>query len=448
MEYQFWGLDPLGYHVDNVLLHTINAIILWRVLIFLGIPAAWLVSAIFALHPVHVESVAWITERKNVLSGFFYLLSLFTFLRFYFPGQLVFPSENPIKNRSSVLYGVSLFFFVCALLSKTVTCTLPAVIFLLFWWKQNHIHLKIVQLMAPFFVIGLGFATLTRWLEKVNVGALGSEWDFSFWDRFLIAGQALWFYIGKLIWPFPIIFTYPRWNIDDSVWWQYLYPATFLLLILILWALRNKIGRGPLTAILFFSGSLFPALGFFNIYPMRFSFVADHFQYLASIGILLVIVGGITRLTKKGALASSILLLLFLGYLTWEQVPVYKNVFTLWSDTVQKNPNAWMAHYNLGNLFIAEQKTEEAIAQYREAIRIKPDFVDVYNNWGIALLKEGKNKEAITRFRKALELKPGYADAQNNLKIARRAAGGQRDTPSGHAWYSTIAFMPGTGKGK
>ena len=383
-----------------------------------------------------------------MLSGFFYLLSLFTFLRFYFPGQLVFPSENPIKNRSSVLYGVSLFFFVCALLSKTVTCTLPAVIFLLFWWKQNHIHLKIVQLMAPFFVIGLGFATLTRWLEKVNVGALGSEWDFSFWDRFLIAGQALWFYIGKLIWPFPIIFTYPRWNIDDSVWWQYLYPATFLLLILILWALRNKIGRGPLTAILFFSGSLFPALGFFNIYPMRFCFVADHFQYLASIGILLVIVGGITRLTKKGALASSILLLLFLGYLTWEQVPVYKNVFTLWSDTVQKNPNAWMAHYNLGNLFIAEQKTEEAIAQYREAIRIKPDFVDVYNNWGIALLKEGKNKEAITRFRKALELKPGYADAQNNLKIARRAAGGQRDTPSGHAWYSTIAFMPGTGKGK
>ena len=302
--------------------------------------------------------------------------------------------------------------------------------------------------MAPFFVIGLGFATLTRWLEKVNVGALGSEWDFSFWDRFLIAGQALWFYIGKLIWPFPIIFTYPRWNIDDSVWWKYLYPATFLLLILILWALRNKIGRGPLTAILFFSGSLFPALGFFNIYPMRFSFVADHFQDLASIGILLVIVGGITRLTKKGALASSILLLLFLGYLTWEQVPVYKNVFTLWSDTVQKNPNAWMAHYNLGNLFIAEQKTEEAIAQYREAIRIKPDFVDVYNNWGIALLKEGKNKESITRFRKALELKPGYADAQNNLKIARRAAGGQRDTPSGHAWYSTIAFMPGTGKGK
>ena len=187
---------------------------------------------------------------------------------------------------------------------------------------------------------------------------------------------------------------------------------------------------------------------------MRFSFVADHFQDLASIGILLVIVGGITRLTKKGALASSILLLLFLGYLTWEQVPVYKNVFTLWSDTVQKNPNAWMAQYNLGNVFIAEQKIEEAINHYREAIRIKPDFpralynlgnallaqektreaiiqyqatvrikpdfVDVYNNWGVALLKEGKTQEAITRFEKALELKPDYADARNNLEVATR----------------------------
>ena len=453
IEYQFWGLDPLGYHIDNVLLHALNAIVLWRVLVFLGVPAAWLVSAVFALHPVHVESVAWITERKNTLSGFFYLLSLYTFLRFYFPGQSVFSSKNPVKNRSGLLYGVSLFFFICALSGKTVTCTLPAVVLLLFWWMQNHIHLKIIQLMVPYFVIGLGFATLTIWLEKVSAGALGPEWDFSFWDRFLIAGRALWFYIGKLIWPFPIIFTYPRWNIDDSVWWQYFYPATFLLLILVLCALRKKIGKGPLTAILFFAGSLFPALGFFNIYYMRFSLVSDHFPYLASIGILLIAVAGVARLTGKSLPVFAILLLLGLGHLTWKQIPVYKNDFTLWSDTVQKNPNAWMAHYNLGNVFIAEQKTKEAVAHYREAIRIKPDFplapynlgnallaqektreaiiqyqatirikpsfVDVYNNWGVALLKEGKTQEAITRFRKALELQPDFADAQNNLKIAR-----------------------------
>lgn len=457
IEYQIWGLNPLGYHINNVLLHVMNAIILWRILIFLGVPAAWLVSAVFALHPVHVESVAWITERKNLLSGFFYLLSLYTFLRFYFPGQSTFSSENP--NRSGLLYGISLFFFACALFGKSVTCTLPAVVLLIFWWKQNRIDLKVVWLMVPYFMIGLGLATLTIWLEKVNAGALGPEWDYSFWDRFIIAGQALWFYIGKLVWPFSIIFTYPMWTIDDSVWWQYLYPLTFLLFIFVLWALRKQIGRGPLTAILFFAGSVLPALGFFNIYFMRFSLVSDHFQYLPSIGILIFAVVGVARLTEKRLPLFAILLLLGLGHLTWKQVPIYKNDFTLWSDTVQKNPNAWMAHYNLANVFIVEQKikeavvhyqraiqikpdfprahynlgntlltqkkTQEAIIQYETTIRIQPDFVDAYNNLGVALLSEGNTEEAIKRFRQALELKPGFADAQNNLEVARQAAGGE-----------------------
>jgi protein O-mannosyl-transferase len=461
VEYRLWGLNPLGYHIDNVLLHTMNAIVLWRILVFLGVPVAWLVSAVFALHPVHAESVAWITERKNLLSGFFYLLSLYTFLRFYFSGLKVFSSENLVKNRSGLFYGLSLFFFICAIFSKSLTCTLPAAVLLLFWWKQDRIDLKVVRLMVPYFVIGLGLATLTIWLEKVNAGALGSEWDYSFWDRLIIAGRALWFYIGKLIWPFPIIFTYPMWSIDDTVWWQYLYPVTFLLLIYILWRLRGKIGRGPLTAILFFAGSVLPALGFFNIYYMRFSLVGDHFQYLPSIGILLIAVVGVSRLTGKSFLVFAVLLLIGLGHLTWKQVPIYKNDFTLWSDTVQKNPNAWMAHYNLANVFIAEKKTQEAEIHYREAIRIKsdfalapynlgnilltqkkireavvqyqttirikPDFVDAYNNLGVALLSEGKTEEAITQFQKALELKPDFADARNNLKVARQTSGSQHD---------------------
>jgi protein O-mannosyl-transferase len=463
IEYRIWGLDPLGYHITNVLLHTMNAIILWRILVFLGLPAAWLVCAVFALHPVHVESVAWITERKNLLSGFFYLLSLYTFLQFYFPGLPNFSNENRVKNRSYYLYGISLIFFICALLGKTVTCTLPAVVLLLFWWKQNRIDLKVVWLMVPYFLVGLGLATLTIWLEKVNAGALGPEWDYSFWDRFIIAGQALWFYMGKLIWPVPIIFTYPMWSIDDSVWWQYLYPFTFIFLILILWALRKKIGRGPLTSILFFAGSSLPALGFFNIYYMRFSLVSDHFQYLPSIGILLIAVVGVARLAGKSFSVFAILLLLSLGHLTWKQIPVYKNDFNLWSDTVQKNPDAWMAQYNLANVLIAEQKVKEAITHYREAIRIKPDFalapynlgntllaqkntreaiiqyqttirikpdfVDAYNNLGVALLSQGNTQEAINQFRKALELKPDYADARNNLDIARRANGSRDVLP-------------------
>jgi tetratricopeptide (TPR) repeat protein len=452
MEYRLWGLDPLGYHIDNVLLHAMNTILLWRILVFLGVPAAWLVSAVFALHPVHVESVAWITERKNLLSGFFYLLSLYTFLRFYFPGQPVCSKERSVKYGSGLLYGISLFFFVCALFGKTVTCTLPAAVLLIFWWMQNRIHKEIIWLMVPYFLIGLGLATLTIWLEKVNAGALGPEWDYSFWDRFLIAGRALWFYIGKLLWPFPIIFTYPRWNIDDSVWWQYLYPVTFLFLLGVLWVLRKKIGRSPLAAVLLFAGSTFPALGFFNIYYMRFSLVADHFLYLASTGILLIAVAGLAKLTGKKFPVFAILLLLGLGHLTWKQIPIYKNDFALWSDTVQKNPTAWMAHYNLGNVFISQQKheeamahyrqtirikpdfplapynlgnalfakkkTQEAIIQYQNTIRIKPDFVNAYNNLGIALLTEGKTEESIIQFRNALKLQPDYADARNNLEIA------------------------------
>ena len=459
VEYQLWGLNPLGYHIDNVLLHTMNAIVLWSILAFLRVPAAWLVSAVFALHPVHVESVAWITERKNLLSGFFYLLSLYTFLRFYFTGQSVASDENP--NRSGYLYGISLFFFICALFGKSVTCTLPAVILLLFWWKQNRIDLKVVWLMVPYFLIGLGIATLTIWLEKVNAGALGPEWNYSFWDRFIIAGRALWFYIGNLIWPSSIIFIYPMWSIDDSVWWQYLYPLTFLFFILILWTLRKNIGRGPLAGVLFYAGSVLPALGFFNIYFMRFSLVSDHFQYLPSIGILLIAVVGVARLTGKSLPLFAILLLLGFGYLTSKQISVYKNDFTLWSDTVKKNPTAWMAHYNLANVFIKEQKVEEALVHYREAIglkpdfpratynlantlltqnktqeaiiqyqstiRIKPDFVDAYNNLGVALLSEGNTEEAIIQFEKALELKPDYADAQNNLKVATRRGASSRD---------------------
>ena len=220
IEHYFWALDPLGYHVDNVLIHCINALLLWRILSFLGVKGSWLAAAIFAIHPIQVESVAWITERKNLLSGFFYFLSLYFFLHFYNPDKPLNFNEDQNGKRPWTIYGVSLFFFFCALLSKTSVCTLPAVILLIYWWKQNCIRKKIFLMMIPFFTLSAGFAILTIQLEKLNVGAIGPDWDFSFLDRFLIAGRVLWFYIGKLVWPNPIIFIYPRWIIDDSIWWQ------------------------------------------------------------------------------------------------------------------------------------------------------------------------------------------------------------------------------------
>ena len=385
IEHKFWALDPLGYHLDNIIIHCINAVLLWRILYFLGVKGSWLAAAIFAIHPIQAESVAWITERKNLLSGLFYFLSLYFFLKFYNPNKPLDFNENQNGKRPWTIYGVSLFFFLCALWSKTVTSTLPAVILLIHWWKQNCIRKKIFLMMIPYFTLSLGFAVLTIQLEKF-AGAIGPEWDFSFLDRFLIAGRALWFYIGKLVWPNPIIFTYPRWSIDDSIWWQYIYPVTFLFLIFLLWHWRKNIGRGPLTAILFFAGSLFPALGFFNVYPMRYSFVADHFQYLSCIGIIVIFSSGVDKITgDKKSLASFILLaalLTTLGKLTWNQGPVYKNELSLWKDTIKKNPKAWMAHNNLGIALFAKQKNEEAISHYKMAIKIKPDYADAHYNLG------------------------------------------------------------------
>ena len=427
IEHKFWSLEPLGYHVDNVILHCINTVLLWRILAFLRVKGSWLAAAIFAIHPVQVESVAWITERKNLLSGFFSFLSLYFFLKFYNPDKPHNFNEDQNEERPWSIYGVSLFFFICALWSKTVASTLPAVILLIYWWKQNSIRKKIFLLMVPYFTLGIVFSIITIRLEKFRVGAIGPEWEFSFLDRFLIAGRALWFYIGKLVWPNPIIFTYPRWNIDDSILPQYIYPFTFLFLIFFLWHWREKIGKGPLTAILFFAGSLFPALGFFNVYPMRYSFVADHFQYLSCIGIIVIFSSGVDTITgNKKSLASFILLaalLTTLGKLTWNQGPVYKNELSLWKDTVKKNPNAWIAHNNIGAILFAEGKNEEAISHYKMTIKLKPTHSKAYNNLGVALGAKGKTEEEIFHYKMAIKFKPDYAEAHYNLGVALGAEG-------------------------
>ena len=422
IEHKFWGLDPLGYHLDNIIIHCINTILLWRILSFLEVKGSWLAATIFLIHPIQAESVAWISERKNLLSGFFSFLSLYFFFQFYNLDKSSNFNEDQSGKRSWTVYGISLFFFICALLSKTIACTLPAVILLIYWWKQNCIRRRLFLMMAPYFAIGLGSATLTIWLEKFQVGAMGHEWEFSFVDRFLIAGRVLWFYIGKLVWPNPIIFIYPRWVIDSSIWWQYIYPVTFLLLVFMLWYWRKNIGRGPLTAILFFAGSLFPALGFFNVYPMRYSFVADHFQYLSCIGIIVLFSSGVDKIAgEKRSQAYFLLLaglLIILGILTSNQGPVYKNEISLWNDTIKKNPEAWMAYHNLGAALLVENKTDEAVSNFKMAIELRPDNPDAYYNLGIALFTLGKTEKAISHYKTTIKLNPDFSEAHYSLATA------------------------------
>ncbi len=279
LDYQLWGVAPAGYHVVNVLLHGTNAVLVWLVLRRLALPGAWLAAMVFALHPVHVESVAWITERKNVLSGAFYLGALLAYLRFAGLGA---PAAEAERWRS---YALAVALFVCALLSKTVTCTLPAVILLLLWWKRGRVTRAEASATVPLFVVGACLALVTIWMERTHVGAQGAAWLLSPIDRALIAGRAVWFYAATLAWPHPLTFVYPRWEIDAGAWWQYLFPLAAAAVTALLFFARARIGRGPLVAVLCFGVTLAPALGFVDVYPMRYSFVADHYQYLASVAV-------------------------------------------------------------------------------------------------------------------------------------------------------------------
>lgn len=422
-EYQLWGLWPMGYHIINILIHSLGAVLLWQVLRQLNIPGSWFAAALFALHPVHAESVAWITERKNVLSGLFYMSSMLCLLSFF---KLDSQEKTTFRRQ---WYGPGLLLFICALLSKTVTCSLPAAMLLILWWKRGRILWKEAAVLLPFFLLGIGSGLYTAWLEHYHVGAQGPEWDLSFAERCLIAGRALWFYAGKLAWPADLIFIYPRWNIDSRILWQYAYPTGVLLAVSLLWVFRARLGRGPLTAVLFFSGTLFPALGFIDVYPFAFSYVADHFQYLASIGLIALGTGSLTHAMSKQltgqriAFLAGILVLLLYGMQTWNQCHIYKDLETLWTRTLQKNPEAFLAHNNLGGIRISQERFDEAIAHYSETLRIKPDHADAWYNIGIALLKQEKLQEAADHFSEALKIRPGCPDTHLSIGIALHKMG-------------------------
>jgi len=434
IEYRLWGLNTLGYHLVNVALHAASAVLLWRLLRRLGIPGAFLAACIFAVHPVHVESVAWITERKNVLSGFFYLAALRTYLMYCgFAGERTDAVSAPIQNPASGsrnLYVLTLLLFLCALLSKTVTCSLPAAIVLLVWWKRGAIRTGDVRPLLPMFALGLIAGLFTSWLEKTHVGAEGADWDFTVVERCLIAGRAVWFYLGKLLWPDPLIFIYPRWHIDAAKWAQYLYPAAALILLVFLYAARRRIGRAPLVVALFFGGTLLPALGFVNVFPMRFSFVADHFQYLASIGPIALFAGLFGRRPPMPLRAIPVVIVAALVVLTFRQARHYRSGDAIYLDTLAKNPGAWMARNNLALLMVSRGEYREAADHLEKALADFPDYAYAHNNLAMILLKIDSGADAASKaighLREAIRLDPGYADAHGNLGIVL-ARQGQRD---------------------
>ena len=410
VEYQLWGLQPFGYHLDNVLLHTLSAGLIGIFLKRLSVPGAWLAACIFAVHPVQVESVAWVTERKNVLSASLCFASAICMWDWFSSDRKRWPA-----------YVVALLLFAFALTAKTVTCSLPAVLLVLLWWKRGVTRRDVVTLV-PFFVIGFTLAMVTATFEHRLVGARGLDFQISFVDRILIANRAIWFYLGKLVWPVQLSFIYPRWDvpIHARAWVTVL--ATFTLMCG-LWLTRTRFGRAGLAALVIFVGILFPALGFINVYPMRFSFVADHFQYLASGAVIAVSACLLTRAVGRAAIVVVPMLMV----VTALRAGVYHDRLTLWTDTREKNPHSWVTLVNLG-LELSKRSTDKrnAIAQYEEAMHTSPNIPDTHFHLGTAYAAIDRNDEARQAFDRALQIDPTFAPAYvslGRLQIAQGSLG-------------------------
>ncbi len=411
IEYHLWGLDTLGYHLVNVLLHSANSILLGLILSRLAVPGAALSAVIFAFHPVHVESVAWITELKDTLSGTFYFLSIWFWLMF-------------IESKRRSHYALTALLYLGAMLSKTVTATLPAILLLIAWWKEPENWKCRIRFAVPLLGFAVALGTATVWWERSHLGASGEKFHFSILQRCLIAGRVPWFYTAKLLWPAPLMTIYPRWELALSMRTIFFPIATFLSLVAA-WLLRGRLGRGVLSAGMFFLITIAPASGFFNFTTMLYSFAADHYQYLAGAG-WIALVGACFARTENRIRGPScrllrwVFLLLAAGLAgaSWTTSEDYKDLKSLFSDTLSKNPKAWVAHYNVGWALSEEGNLEEAIRHYSSAIELRPDYAKALNNLGEILLRQTKNSEARDYFSRALAAKPNYAEAMNNMGSA------------------------------
>jgi len=443
IEHRLWGDSVFGYHVANILLHAgsacLFALLLTRIKPGGGegtLPggAEWLAAAVFALHPVCVESVAWISEQKNTLSLFLYLLAALAYLKFD-------------RSRRWDSYALACGLFALALLSKSVTATLPAALLLALFWRKGRLAFRRDVLpLLPWFAAGAFAGLFTAWVERTYIGARGQAFDLGVLERCLLAARIVWFYLGKLLWPADLTFIYPRWQVRLA--WPWGLGLAGLLAAIGLLVAAGKRGRAPLLALLFFVGSLFPVLGFFNVYPFLFSYVADHFQYLPCLGVIaLLCQGGAALVTSAAAgsagasrarivgaaaaVAAALVGVLFV--LTWRQSGLYRDVPTLYGDTLAKNPECWMAHNNLGAYLNTSGSTRDAIVQLRLAVALKPDYAEAHNNLGNALSKEpGLREEAVRELEAALRLEPGMAEAEGNLGLILVDTPGRLSEGIGH----------------
>ena len=445
IEFQLWGLNAHGYHTVNIIVHAIDALLLWMVLSQLKVPGAWLGSLLFAIHPVHAESVAWIAERKNTLSLFFYLLSISAWLRF----------EDTEKRK---LYLWSLVLFLGALLCKTHVVVLPAVLVLLTWWKTGTLTKRDLLRTVPFFVLALVLGVVTVWFQ--NGRAIGQEVipiSDHFSTRLAGSGVAIWWYVSKALFPVNLNTIYNdidpfgaglRWPITEGYWWMFVAGAFVLITLHLLWLARNWLGRTPFFVFAYFVGTLFPVLGFFKMSYMRLTLVADHFQYLSDISVVALtgalIALGLKKLEpqfKPILIGSTVVLVFCFSAYSWERAGVHQSEKTLWTACLAKNNDSWQAHNHLGAVIYMEGRPRDAAPHFQRAVDLKPANPEVHNNLGLVLAAFGQWEEALAQYRQAVEIKGDVPAMRRNLADALTSRG-KLDEALPH-YEQLVKEMPG-----
>jgi protein O-mannosyl-transferase len=427
IEARLFGLPPfgtgmadanqwaLGYHVVNVALHALSVFVLLRLGRRLAVPGILFASLWFLVHPVHAESVAWVTERKNVLSLLCYLLAAERWLNWH--------DEHQPRQ-----YAIGSLWLMGALWSKTVTASLPAALLIVIWWRDGKITKRAILGALPWFIVGAGLGAFTVYLEATHVGAADAPWQLVGMQRIAVAGSACWFYLWSLFWPFDVCFNYPRWDVNSPTLLLQIAAPAAVLAVVVTWLLRARIGRGVAASLLLFGGTLVPAIGFFDVYPFRYSFVADHFQYHASLGVIVAAsaCGAVCLRRWMGeAVVASIagVALTLLAITTSHALHDYRDFETLWKRTLEKNPYSMLSLANLGGLATESRDLTSARDYLQRALAIDDTSNEANVNLGIIEQLSGNPDLAKKYYLRGLELKPNDPNVRNNLAVLAIEAG-------------------------
>ncbi len=439
LEWRLWGTWVSPYRAANLALHALNAILAWRILTRLGVAGAWWCALAFAVHPVNVEAVAWILQRKTVLSTALAAGCLWCFLE---------SDARPGRR----YYVAAIVLFALAMLAKTSVVMWPLVLLLCRWWQRRRLAASDLRAIEPFLVIALVLGLIAVAFQQYR--AIGDDVvrDDGLVSRVALAGWTVWFYLAKAVFPAQLCFMYPRWPLGIYALGDFIPLVSIGAALAIFWWQRSRLwGAACLAGFGYYLLNLVPVLGFVNIYFMRYSLVADHWQYLALPGLIALVVGsGAYWMERSGSVARvawHVLLLgaaIALGAKAYSHAAIFGGATNepLWNDTLAKNPCAWVAHNALGFLLITQHKYEPAIEHFQAAILLEPDYAPAHDNWGVALCRLGRIEAGIAHYRRALEIDSRFANSHHNLGVALEAQGSLDEAIA--SYRRAIELRPGS----